>query len=264
MKFLTLLLALGGAISTLAQPPGGFRKPQGPQIKGFIKGVVLDATTEQPVEFATVILINPRDSSEVDGTVTDVDGTFRLTDVKAGVYRLDVEFLGYKTRVLPRIETTPKSPDLDLETLTLEPDAVLLEAAEVVEEKALIENRIDKMVYNAEQDVTNNGGDASDVLRKVPLLSVDLEGNVSLRGSSNLRVLINGRPSTVFASSIADALKSIPGDQIKSVEVITTPSARYDGEGSGGIINIITKKRRRRVSRATPRRASARGRTTPT
>ena len=211
-------------------------------IKGNIKGQVLDAATKQGVEFATVVLLSADGAKQIDGVITDTDGSFKLADVKTGSYRVQISFLGYEDLLLSDITTTPKKPDLDLGTLELAVDAVALEAVEISGEAALVENRIDKLVYNAEKDATNTGGDASDVLRKVPLLSVDLDGNVSLRGSSNLRVLINGRPSSIFGTNLADALKTIPADQIKTVEVVTTPGAKYDGEGSGGIINIITKK----------------------
>ncbi|CAH1001686.1 Vitamin B12 transporter BtuB [Neolewinella maritima] len=214
-----------------------------PAIKGTIKGSVTDEQTGDPVEYATIVLLAADGTTQINGTLTEPDGSFRLTDIPVGDYQIKATFIGYTELLVSEVKTTKKSPDLEVEPITLSADAVLLDGVEVTGEASLIENRIDKLVYNAEKDATNQGGDASDVLRKVPLLSVDLEGNVSLRGSSNLRILINGRPSTIFATSVADALKGIPSDQIKSVEVITTPSARYDGEGSGGIINIITKKK---------------------
>jgi len=239
MRLLTLLLCLLTG-SLYAQYPGAGGPPA---IKGTIKGTVTDEQSGEPVEYATIVLLSGDGATQINGTLTEPDGSFRLTDIPVGSYQIKLSFIGYQEKTLEEVKTTKKSPDLDLESITLGTDAVLLDGVEVTAEASLIENRIDKLVYNAEKDATNQGGDASDVLRKVPLLSVDLEGNVSLRGSSNLRILINGRPSTIFATSVADALKSIPSDQIKSVEVITTPSARYDGEGSGGIINIITKKK---------------------
>lgn len=245
MKLLLPLLLLLSLSLSAQRPPsaGGYGKPAESSIKGNIKGTITDATNGDAIEYATIVLLSGNGSKQITGTVSEDGGDFKLSDIPTGKYQLKVSFIGYEDLLIPQIETTPKNPDLDLETLKLGSDAVLLDGVEVTAQRALIENRIDKTVYNADQDATNQGGDATDVLRKVPLLSVDLEGNVSLRGSSNLRILINGRPSTIFASSVADALRTIPSDQIKSVEVITTPGARYDGEGSGGIINIITKRK---------------------
>ncbi|PHI18101.1 hypothetical protein CEQ90_19660 [Lewinellaceae bacterium SD302] len=237
-----LVFSLFFSLSLVAQPGGGFGGGQ-PSLKGNIKGIVLDDSTGEPVEFATVVLLAGNGRTQLDGQITDEKGAFKMTGLNAGKYVVKINFLGYEDLLIEDLETTPKKPDIDLGDIRISTDAVTLETATVTGESALIENRIDKIVYNADQDATNSGGDATDVLRKVPLLSVDLDGNVSLRGSQNLRILVNGRPSTIFASSVAEALKSIPSDQIKSVEVITTPSARYDGEGSGGIINIITKKK---------------------
>lgn len=246
-RLLWLALLFGCTTTLLAQRPpgaggGGFGRSQGPQVTGRIQGTIIDSLSGQPVDFATIVLYNAK-NEQIDGTVTEEGGTFRLTEVKTGTYRLEISFLGYETKTVTAVKTTPEKPDVDLRAIFLQPSAVALEAITVEGEAALIENRIDKLVYNAEKDVTSSGGDASDVLRKVPLLSVDLEGNVSLRGSSNIQILVNGRPSSLFASNPAEALKTIPADQIKNIEVITAPSAKYDGEGAAGIINIITKKK---------------------
>lgn len=224
-------------------PPYGGNRSQGPTITGKISGILIDTTTNNPIEFATIVLVDPKTEKEINGALSEPDGSFKLQDVKNGNYILKISFLGYETKTLTGVETTLKDPDLDLGNVFLSPTGINLEEVTVTGEAALVETKIDKLVYNAEKDLTTSGGDASDVLRRVPLLSVDLEGNVSLRGSSNIQILINGRPSTLFAANIGDALKTINADQIKSVEVITTPSAKYDGEGSAGIINIITKKK---------------------
>lgn len=248
MKRLSLLTLLFCALTTLsAQPPqrgGGQFRPQGPTITGKISGMLLDSVSRTPIEFATVVLIDPRQDQQIDGTVTDEQGNFKLSDIKNGVYHLRIDFLGYEPRTVTGVELTLEKPDVNLGDLFLSPESLLLEEVTVTGERAVIENKIDKIVYNADKDLTTQGGDATDVLQRVPLLAVDIEGNVSLRGSNNVQILINGKPSTIFSSgSLADALKTFPADQIKAVEVITSPSAKYDGEGTAGIINIVTKKK---------------------
>src|SRR5690606_13396975 len=178
---------------------------------------------------------------DIDGTISDETGAFIIPNVKPGTYDINISFIGYNPTKITGIELTLKSPDADVGIVQLQTDHVLLETVKVEGQKALIENKVDRLVYNAENDVSVKGGDAADVLRKVPMLNVDMNGNVSLRGSQNIKILVNGKPSGIFSGSIADALKMIPADEIAKVEVITTPSAKYDGEGSGGIINIITK-----------------------
>lgn len=179
----------------------------------------------------------------VNGTLTDESGKFKLNELALGKYTLKITSLGYEEQKI-EFELTPKNPDFQLNQVKMIPAVMSLDEVEIVSEKSIIENRIDKIVYNAELDVTTLGGDATDVLRKTPLLAVDLEGNVSLRGSQNLQILINGKPSGMFSQNVGEALQMIPAEEIKSVEVITTPGAKYDGEGSGGIINIITKRKR--------------------
>ncbi|MDX1942499.1 MAG: TonB-dependent receptor [Saprospiraceae bacterium] len=223
--------------------PGNFQRGTGPSITGKISGTLVDSTTNTPVEFATVVVVNPSTGKQLDGGITDDKGEFKLPDVRLGTYELHFSFLGYQNKVISGIELTPEKPDFEAGRVFITPEGVTLNEVQVTGQAAVVENRIDKLVYNADKDVTSMGGDASNVLQKVPLLSVDSEGNVSLRGSSNIQILINGKPSTIFSTNAADALKTIPADQIKSVEVITNPTAKFDGEGSGGIINIITKKK---------------------
>ncbi len=205
-----------------------------------ITGVVNDSTTSKPVEFATIALIDPATKKTLDGTIAEADGKFTLNKIAAGKYVLSITFIGFKTNDIAI--TVEEKKDLNVGTVSISPVVQQLKEVTVEGERALIEERVDRTIYNAENDVTTKGGDATDVLKRVPMLSVDLDGNVSLRGSSNITVLINNKPSTIVASSIADALKQIPADQIKTVEVITSPSAKYDAEGSAGIINIVTKK----------------------
>ena len=206
---------------------------------GKVTGTVVDAKTKQPVPFATVALISTATGKPVNGAAADGEGKFTISDVAAGSYQLQFSFIGYATVEKP---LTIDGNAVNVGAVALASVTQQLAGVRVEGQRALIEEKVDRTVYNAEQDQTTKGGDATDVLKRVPLLTVDLDGNVSLRGNQNVRVLINNKPSTITASSVSDALKQIPADQIKAVEVITSPSAKYDAEGSGGIINIVTKK----------------------
>ena len=216
--------------------------PDLPKGNGRISGIVVDSVSGKPVEYATVAIFDVKSGKPVDGTVTDVKGAFLLKSVPDGDFKFVVSFIGYKNTEVAKLTIGKGQKEQNLGNVSLPPDVLTLTEVTVKGEKALIEDKVDRLVYNAEKDISNAGGDAGDVLRKVPMLSVDLDGNVSMRGSQNIRVLINGKPSTIVANSVADALKMIPSDQIKTIEVITSPSAKYDAEGSAGIINIITKK----------------------
>jgi outer membrane receptor for ferrienterochelin and colicin len=152
-----------------------------------------------------------------------------------------LSFVGYKSKILP-VNLTPDKPELNLSGVLLSPDTKILSGVTITGQKALIEDKGDRLVYNAENDISNAGGTAADVLRKVPTLTVDLDGNVQMRGNSNLKILINGKPSAMMARNLADAWRQMPTNVIKSVEVITSPVAKYNTEGSAGVINIITKK----------------------
>lgn len=216
---------------------------QNNSITGSITGVLADSMTRLPVEYAAVGIVESESGKVVNGSLTDNKGLFKIGELPLGRYEVQVSFIGYASKAISNVVLTPQRPDYDFGTILLIPESQLLEEIRVLGEAALIEARPDKIIYNAERDVTSAGGDASDVLRKVPLLTVDFDGNVSLRGSENVRILINGRPSGMFSSNVGDALKMMPADQIKSVEVITSPSAKFDGEGTAGIINIITRKK---------------------
>jgi outer membrane receptor protein involved in Fe transport len=229
--------------NTNAQAPAGRPAAAAPGIKGNISGKVIDSLTNKPLDYATISLFPLGSTTPLTGSLTDDKGGFKLNEVPAGKYRLSINYIGYPTKNIQPVITTLSKPDLNIGNVLFSSGSKTLNEVVVVGEQALIENKIDKLVFNAEKDVTSAGGNASDVLQKVPMLSLDINGNVSLRGNQNVRILINGKPSGAMSSSAADILKSMPADQIKSVEVITSPSAKYDAEGTAGIINIITKKK---------------------
>jgi outer membrane receptor protein involved in Fe transport len=238
MKRIFIFILFFASVITAKAQFGG-----GSSIVGKISGTVIDSATKEPMPYATVSLYYANGHAPITGALTDDKGNFKLNEVKPGSYKLSFVFVGYPTKTITGVITTLAKPDRNVGIIRVASSAKALGEIQVTGKAPLIENHIDKIVYNAEKDITNVGGNASDVLQKVPLVSEDINGNVSLRGDPNVRVLINGKPSGAMSANLADVLKTIPADQIKSIEVITSPSAKYDAEGSAGIINIITKQK---------------------
>ena len=226
---------------SFAQTPPGISTSILTRGNGHITGIALDSLTQKPVEFANVALVDPSTNKPLNGTVCDEKGRFAMSRIPKGNFLVVISFIGYETKKIA-VVITDKRNEIDLGFIRIGPTAKMLQEVVVQGQKTLIEEKVDRTIYNAEQDATTRGGDATDVLKRVPMLSVDMDGNVSLRGSQNVKVLINNKPSTITANSVADALKQIPADMIKMVEVITSPSSKYDAEGSAGIINIVLKK----------------------
>jgi outer membrane receptor protein involved in Fe transport len=207
----------------------------------IISGTIVDENNE-PVPFANAALYNRADSALVTGAVSTAEGQFRIP-VGPGQYYLKITFLSYEEKTIPRVDVT--AGDVNLGTIVLRPGQQLLEEVTVQSERSSMELYLDKRIFNVGKDLTNISGSASDILDNVPSVTVDVDGNVSLRGSENVRILINGKPSGLTGISTADALQQIQANLIESVEVITNPSSRYDAEGEVGIINIILKKEER-------------------
>ena len=209
---------------------------------GFeIRGRLADSLSRKPLDYATISVFPAGAKKPVNGTVTDNKGNFVIKNVAAGTYKIVAEFIGYKAHTFYNVTVDKDHPVADLQDVALQSKVTTLQNITISGQRKIVENKIDKLVFNAEQDVTSQVGVATDVLKKVPQVSVDVDGNVQLAGSSSIRFLINGKPSAAFGSDIADVLQSIPANQIKSIEVITTPGAKYDAQGLGGIINIILK-----------------------
>ncbi|MGZ3944822.1 MAG: TonB-dependent receptor domain-containing protein [Mucilaginibacter sp.] len=209
--------------------------------KGQLNGKVLDSVTKAPVSYATVSIFKQGSTTPFNGVVTGDDGSFVVNNLALGDYRIVVDFIGYKKKTLPHVVIGKDAPNVSLGNILLASVQNQLNTVEIVAKAPIVENKIDKMVYNVANDLTSQGGTAADVLPKIPQVTVDIDGNVELQGNASILFLINGKPSSIFGASLADALQSIPASQIKSIEVITSPGAKYDANGTGGIINIVLK-----------------------
>ncbi|AHM60382.1 TonB-dependent receptor [Flammeovirgaceae bacterium 311] len=231
-----LLLALMGFFaftSAFAQP-----SPAASIVTGTIQGTVVDAAEQTTLAYATVAVMENGSSQPLKTAFTDLKGSFTLTVVPYKAYTLIITYVGYQTRTieLPLITANP----LSLGQIGMSSDVSLLQEVVVVAERLLVEQDIDKLTYHVEIDPESHTLSALEMMRKVPLLSVDGDDNLQLNGSDSYLVLINGKTSSLFVQNPSEIFKSMPASAIKSIEVITNPPARYDAEGVGGIINIIT------------------------
>lgn len=207
--------------------------------QGFISGIVRDENSKAPIEYANAILFTSKDSVQVTGMITNKEGKFLLTGIRPGNYFLDVQFIGYEKKRIKNISVKPSTPSVDLGDIIIKPTAVQLNSVVVQGERSPISYQIDKKVVDVSKMGTVISGNAADVLENIPSVSVDIEGNVSLRGSGNFTVLVDGRPSVI---SNQDILQQIPASSIQTIEIVTNPSAKYDPEGTAGIINVVLKK----------------------
>jgi len=203
-----------------------------------VTGKVIDKDVNLPLEYATVAFFSKKENKIVGGGITNEEGSFSI-QIPPGTYDITVEYISYKTKTIPNRTLTN---DTDLGVLGIAVDVESLKEVEVIAERTTVEVKLDKKIYNVGKDLTVRGGTVSDVLDNVPSVSVDVEGNVSLRGNDNVRILINGKPSGLVGLNSTDALRQLPAESIERVEVITSPSARYDAEGTAGILNIILRR----------------------
>ena len=204
-----------------------------------VKGKIVDASTQTPLEYATIVFTSTADASDVTGGITDTKGNYNIK-VAAGTYNISYEYIGFKKLTINNKSITSNT---NLGTTSLSVDAETLDEIEIVAEKTTVDIRLDKKIYNIGKDLTTAGGTVSDALNNVPSVSVDIEGGISLRGNENVRILINGKPSALAGFGDSNVLSQLPAEAIERVEVITSPSARYDAEGTAGILNIILRQK---------------------
>ncbi|MEK7253426.1 MAG: outer membrane beta-barrel family protein [Bacteroidota bacterium] len=223
---------------TIAQPGGN---PDA-SLPGIVSGKILDAESKLPLEFATVTLFSTTDSALVTGGVADAKGAFSI-EIGFGSYFAQVEFIAYKALTINPVTISKDKPAMNLGTISLSPEGEILEEIEVRAERSQMQLSLDKKIFNVGKDLANTGGSAADVLDNVPSVTVDVDGNVSLRGGGGVRILIDGRPSALAGAS-GTGLRNLPANMIDRVEIITNPSAKYEAEGMSGIINIVLKKNR--------------------
>lgn len=207
-----------------------------------VTGTVIDSVTKKPLDFVTVLLIG-KDEKPKKSTLSKIDGTFTFKHLDSLKYKISLSLIGYETKFIPIHSSIPKNGIIDIGTIQLKQGLTGLKEVTVTASKPIIKQEVDRIAYDVQSDPEKQSLTVLDMLRKVPLISVDASDNIKLKGNTNYKIFINGRPSAMIARNPADVFKSMPADNIEKVEVITTPPAKYDAEGLAGIINIITKKK---------------------
>ena len=210
---------------------------------GVISGTLHDESNSEHIEFGNIILARVKDSSMVTGAVTDGKGKFLFSNIVPGRYYIRASFIGYEEKYFSGILISQQSADVKLGDISIKPMASSISGVEIIAKKSLISNNLDKKVITVDKTMALSGGTATDIMENIPSVAVDAEGNVSLRGNSNITLLIDGKPASQAGISSSDILNQLPASAIESVEVITNPSVRYDPDGTSGIINIVLKKK---------------------
>lgn len=234
LKFLLFILFATLLLPTKAQNPAGMRPPAGMKLPniGRLYGKVVDARSKKPVDYASVTLLALQKDSVIAGVLAQGNGDFSLEKLPIGKFRLRIQFIGYKNTT-QQVAITPQLLEQDLGDILIEPDAKQLNDVVIEGEKAPVVMSIDRRTYNVDKDISSRGGTAVDVMKNIPGLTVDADGNVSLRNNSPT-IFIDGRPTTL-------TLEQLPAEQIDRIEVITNPSAKFDANATGGIVNVVMK-----------------------
>lgn len=240
MKYLFIVICVFLSISVFAQNNhnGGADMPA----DGIVSGTVFEKGGGKPIEYANIVIYSLRDSSIVNGGITDKNGYFKIDKIRYGKFYVEINFIGYGKQIIPELMIKPDKKEINLGKIYLEINAEMLGEVSVEANVNQVDYRLDRKVVNVNQDIISSGATAVEVLENVPSVTTDIDGNVALRGSGSFLVLVDGRPSPIQGS---EALQQIPASSIESIEIITNPSAKYDPDGVGGIINVVLKKDKR-------------------
>jgi hypothetical protein len=243
LLLLTGVFFVTGLTASAQAPRGGTGGGPGgaPGAGGTIAGTVVDSATGEPLRVATVAIFSAIDSTMITGALTERDGGFSIAGLRPGSYYARISFLGYALRFVEGISISRGEPNVTLGRIELSPDAVKGQEVSVTARRDFMTVEIDRTSYKAADMPVAAGGNATDVLRNIPAIEVDVDGNVSLRGNQNVVVLLNGRTLSMSGDALTSFLQNLPANSIDRIEVIPNPSAKYDPEGMSGIINIVLK-----------------------